>query len=158
DSLVLTNISAANAGQYSVLVANSAGTAVSKPMSLTIGTGGDGDAPPLLNLVAYGDPGGAVIVAPMKLDYELGETVAIRAVPAAPNTFIGWAGDLSTSDLVGPNPVSFIMTRDRTVRARFASAVPLPPGLIAWWRGETDATDLIGGHHGAFFTAAAASV
>ena len=48
------------------------------------------------------------------------------------------------------------MDRNKTVRARFASAaVPLPPGLIALWRGETDASDLIGGHHGTFFAGTA---
>jgi hypothetical protein len=36
DSLLLTNISAANVGQYSVVVTNSAGTATSAPAALTL--------------------------------------------------------------------------------------------------------------------------
>jgi hypothetical protein len=40
------------------------------------------------------------------------------------------------------------MTRNSTVRARFATAQPIPSGLVAFWRGETDARDLIGGHDG----------
>jgi hypothetical protein len=83
----------------------------------------------------------------MKLGYELGETVTLKATPFPPSVFVGWMGDLNDT----ANPASLTMDGNKTVRARFASAVGLPPGLVAFWRGETDASDLIGGHDGAFF-------
>lgn len=98
-------------------------------------------------LTAYSGVGGSVTVTPMKLSYDLGETVTLMATPFAPSVFLGWTGDLNSSI----NPDILTMNGNKTVRARFASAVPLPPGLIALWRGETDASDLIGGHHGTFF-------
>jgi len=158
DSLLLTNVSAANAGQYSVVVTNSAGSVTSAPAALTVGKDGDArDTSPPLTLVAYSDPGGTVTVAPMKLSYDRGETVTLTAMPVAPSALIGWAGDLNIGDLVSTtNPVSFVMSGSKTVRARFASAIPLPAGLVAFWRGETDATDLIGGHNGVFFAGTSA--
>jgi hypothetical protein len=108
-------------------------------------------------LIAYSDTGGSVTVSPMKLNYELGEIVTLTATATAPSAFIGWAGDLDIGNLVNTtNPVSFVMTGNKTVRARFASAVPLPPGLVAFWRGEADTTDLIGGYNGAFFSGTSA--
>jgi concanavalin A-like lectin/glucanase superfamily protein/putative Ig domain-containing protein/List-Bact-rpt repeat protein len=153
DSLLLTNVSAASAGQYSVVVTNGAGSLTSAPAALTVGKNGDAsDASPPLKLVAYSDAGGSVTVAPMKLGYDLGETVTLTATPAPASAFIGWAGDLNVGDLISPtNPVSFAMTGNKTVRARFASALLLPAGMVAFWRGETDANDLIGGHDGDFF-------
>jgi hypothetical protein len=106
DSLLLTNVTAANAGQYSVVVTNSAGSVSSVPAALTIGKDGEAsDASPSLKLVAYSDAGGTVTVAPMKLDYDLGETVTLTAASWAPSVFIAWAGDLSTGDLLSTNPV-----------------------------------------------------
>jgi hypothetical protein len=103
-------------------------------------------------LTAYGDAGGTVEVAPMKLDYDWGEPVTLTATPTAPYVFVGWTGDLDTGDLVGTtNPVTFRMSRHTTVQARFSTPVPIPPDLIACWRGESGAADLLGGHDGAFF-------
>jgi hypothetical protein len=98
-------------------------------------------------LTVLGDAGGSVAVSPMKLEYNLGETVTLTATPFAPSTFVGWTGDLKSTT----NPTPLTMNANKTVRARFTSPVPLPPGLVAFWRGETDAKDLIGGHDGAFF-------
>jgi Concanavalin A-like lectin/glucanases superfamily/Putative Ig domain/Divergent InlB B-repeat domain len=201
DSLLVTNVSAANEGQYSVVVTNSAGSVTSAPASLLLDSDGDGlpDSWEIANfgnttsqrsegdpdrdkrsnldefidntnpnsnaslkpqLTVYSDVGGSVTVTPMKLNYDLDETVTLTATPTAPSVFIGWAGDLNTGDLalnIGDlvrttNPATFKVTGNKTVRARFSSAVPLPPGLVAFYRGETDASDLIGGHHGAFFS------
>jgi hypothetical protein len=158
DSLLLTNVSAANAGQYSVAVTNTAGSVTSAPAALTVGkNGGASDTSPSLKLVAYSDVGGTVTVSPTKLNYGFGETVMLTATPVAPSAFIGWAGELNTGDLVSTtNPVTFVMNGNKTVRARFSSALPLPQGMVAFWRGETDATDLIGGHNGTFFAGTSA--
>jgi Concanavalin A-like lectin/glucanases superfamily/Divergent InlB B-repeat domain/Immunoglobulin I-set domain/Putative Ig domain len=104
-----------------------------------------------VKLVAYSDAGGSVTVSPMKLSYELGETVTLTAEPFALNTFKGWSGDINTGDLAAPNPIVITLNSDKTIRAKFAKVAPIPPGLIAFWRGETDASDLVGGHNGTFF-------
>jgi hypothetical protein len=152
DSLLLTNVtSLKNAGQYSVVVTNSAGIVTSTLATLIVGeNGAAGDTS--LKLVAYSDPGGAVTVNPMKLAYNSGETVTLTATPVAPSAFVGWAGDLSPGQLGSTtNPLTLSLTANKIVRARFASATPLPPGLVAFWRGETDATDMLRGHNGTFF-------
>jgi len=98
-------------------------------------------------LIAFSGAGGSVTVTPMKLGYDLGEVVTLTPLALPPSVFIGWVGDLKSTD----DPATLTMDRHKTVRARFASAVPIPLGLIALWRGEADANDLIGGHHGTFF-------
>ena len=188
DSLLLTNVSVGNEGQYSVVVTNSAGSVTSAPAALLLDSDRDGlpdsweiahfgnttsqrsegdpDGDGISNLdefldgtdptnkgslrprlTAYSDAGGSVTVTPMKLSYDLGESVTLTALPFPPSVFVDWAKDL----IGNANPATLTMDGNKTVRARFASAVPLPPGLIALWRGETDASDLIGGHHGTFF-------
>ncbi|MGD0605769.1 MAG: LamG-like jellyroll fold domain-containing protein [Streptosporangiaceae bacterium] len=152
DSLLLAAVSAADAGQYSVTVTNSAGTVTSSPATLALDSGVSPPSP-RLRLTAYSDTGGSVTVTPFQRDYELGEPVTLTATASAPSVFTGWSG-ISTGDLLATtNQVTVTMTADITVRARFAAPVPLPEGMVAFWRGETDATDLIGGHSGAFYTA-----
>jgi|GEM_PF-3370324 len=102
-------------------------------------------------LIAYSDAGGSVTVEPMKLSYDLGETVTLTATPFAPSVFVGWKGDLTDASFPTDLTMKMTINANKTVRAKFASVLPLPPGLVAFWRGETDASDLIGGHHGTFF-------
>lgn len=196
DSLLLTNVSAANEGQYSVVITNSAGSVTSALAALLLDSDRDGlpdsweranftDPDPThpLNpanqrsetdpdkdgvsnldefldgtdptnknslrprLIAYSGAGGSVTVTPMKLSYDLGETVTLTTHPIPSGVFVDWAGGLNGN----ANPATLIMDRDKTVRARFAAPAPLLPGLIALWRGETDASELIGGHDGTFF-------
>jgi hypothetical protein len=153
DSLLLPNVSAANEGQYSVVITNSVGSVTNAPAELLLHRGPTVNAATPLRLTAYSGAGGLVTVTPMKLNFDLGETVTLTAMPFAPAVFAGWAGGLNGT----ANPATLAMDRNRTVRARFASAVPIPSGVIALWRGETDASDLIGGHHGAFFAGAVAT-
>jgi hypothetical protein len=152
DSLVLTNVSTADRGQYSVVVTNSEGSLTSVPAMLLLD--GDGDTLPentflRSRLTAYSDAGGSVAVAPFKLSYDLGETVTLTATPIAPNGFTGWAGDLKMGDLpITTNPITFPMNGNKTIRAKFAVPVPLPSGLVACWRAENNAQDVIGASHG----------
>ncbi|MFY9621799.1 MAG: LamG-like jellyroll fold domain-containing protein [Pyrinomonadaceae bacterium] len=145
DTLLITNVSAANEGEYTVVVKKGATSRTSKPAALVLDTKAKVDASPPPRLVAYSDEGGSVAISPMKLSYDLNETVTLTATPVAPSLFAGWVGE----DLTG-NPVTVVMDKNKTVRAKFVSAMQPPPGLLAVWRGETDANDLIGGHHGVF--------
>lgn len=97
-------------------------------------------------LFLYSGPGGNVRVTPMQLSYEVNQPVSITATSFPPSVFLGWTGDLNSTN----NPHALTMDKSRTIRARFATAVSLLPGLIGLWRGETDASDPIGGHHGKF--------
>jgi hypothetical protein len=151
DSLLLTDVSAANEGQYSVVVTNSAGVVTSTPAALLLDSNRDGlpDSWEIANfgnltsqraegdpdhdgvsnldeffdstnpnsntsfrprLVAYGDAGGTVAVTPMKLSYDLGETVTLTATPSAPSAFVGWAGDLTGTD----TRASLVMNGNKT--------------------------------------------
>ena len=203
DSLLLTDVTAANEGQYSVVVTNNAGSVTSAPAALMLDSDRDGlpdvweaanfiDPDPthplnpanqrsetdpdkdgisnldeFLNgtdpissaslrprLIVYSGAGGSVTVTPMKLSYDLGESVTLTPQPALPTGIVRWSGDLSGTD----SPAIVKMDRHMTVRASFAAAVPLPQGLIAAWRGETNASDLIGGHHGTFFAGTSVTV
>src|ERR1700686_4955945 len=119
DSLLLTNISAANEGQYSVVVTNSAGSVTSDPATLTLrrNPAVNTSTPPLL--IVLGDAGGSVTVTPTKPNYNLGETVTLTATPFADSVFGGWMGDLSTIN----NPAVLQLDGNKTVRARFASTL-----------------------------------
>jgi Concanavalin A-like lectin/glucanases superfamily len=109
-------------------------------------------------LIAYSDTGGSVSVSPMKLSYDLKETVVLTAVPIAPSGTVEWARDLPKR---AGNPVSVIMDVNKVIQATFASAIPHPPGLVAWWKGESNAgnnaIDSIGGHDGAFLPISAST-
>jgi Concanavalin A-like lectin/glucanases superfamily/Divergent InlB B-repeat domain/Putative Ig domain/Immunoglobulin I-set domain len=99
-------------------------------------------------LRAFSGVGGSLTVTPMKLTYDLGETVTLTASASLPSIFVGWTGDVSGSSAT----VALKMDGNKTIRARFASVAAIPPGLVAAWRGETDARDSAGGQDGAFFS------
>jgi len=121
DSLLLTNVSAANEGQYSVVVTNSAGSVTSALAALML------RRDPIVNtstpprLIVYSDDGGSVTVTPMKPSYNLGETVTLTATPFTDSVFVfaSWVGDLSGSS----NPRTLTLDGNKVVRARFASAL-----------------------------------
>ena len=120
DSLLLTNVSTANEGLYSVVVTNTAGSVTSDPAALllhrdpTVST----STPP--QLIVYSDEGGFVAVTPMQPSYNPGETVTLTATPLTGSVFVDWVGDLNTSN----NPVTLTMDGNKTMRARFVSALP----------------------------------
>jgi len=192
DSLVLTNVSAADEGQYTVVLTNVAGSVTSAPASLLLDTDGDGlpdsweiahfgttasqrsegdpdgdgvstldefldGTDPMSNtslrprLIVSSDAGGTVEVVPMKLTYDLGETVELKPAAFPPSAFAGWAGDLTGATFTPDLTMKLTMSGNRKVRVKFASAVPFPQGLVALWRGGTEASDAIGGHNGTFF-------
>jgi uncharacterized protein (DUF302 family) len=115
DSLLLTNVGAANQGQYSVVVTNSAGSVTSAPAALMLRRNPTVNTLMPPRLVVYSDDGGSVTVTPMKPSYKLGETVTLTATPFMDSAFAGWVGDLNTID----NPATLTMNGNKTVRAKF---------------------------------------
>lgn len=117
DSLLLTNVSAANEGQYSVLVTKSTGSVTSDPAALMLrrNPAVNTSAPPLL--IVYSDAGGSVAITPLKQRYDPGETVTLAATPFIDNIFVGWVGDLNAV----ANPATLVLDGNKTLRARFAS-------------------------------------
>jgi len=147
DTLLLPNVSDADAGQYTVTVTTALGIATSNPAHLSVLALDDpARADESLSVTVYADPGGAVTVTPLKRSYESGDALELAATEAPPKRFVGWAGDVVGS----ANPMSLVVTHDMTIRARFACPVPPPSGLVAFWRGEEDANDIVGRHHGVF--------
>jgi len=73
------------------------------------------------------DPGSAVTlrtkiegegyldISPLKASYSIGETVQIRAVPDGANWFVGWTGDVISSE----NPITVTMDEAKSLRAVF---------------------------------------
>ena len=151
DSLLLPAVTAANVGQYTVTVTNSAGTVTSAPATLTTTPP---TATPPLRVTAYSDPGGSVTVTPFQRTYTQGQQVTLTATPSAPSVFVGWSG-ITTSNPTA-NPLTVTVTADITVRARFAATLPAPDNLASWWRGEPTTSavvaDSIGANNGGFFT------
>jgi hypothetical protein len=157
DSLLLAAAAAADVGNYSVTVTNSAGTVTSSPATLTLDSGAGSPSPPL-RLTAYADPNvgaATVTVIPLQRGYTQGEQVTLQVSNVTVGaTFIGWfsAGNL----IATTNPVTVTITADMTVRARLAVPVRLPDGLVSWWRGEPTTSavvlDSIDDNNGGFFT------
>ncbi len=52
--------------------------------------------------------GGSIAVDPVKTTYVYGDVVTLTATPAGDNTFVGWTGDLTSTD----NPVTFTVGVD----------------------------------------------
>src|SRR5262249_39555953 len=89
------------------------------------------------------DGGGAITVSPVKPVYNPGEVVTLTAIATVPNTFRGWAGDLTGTS----NPAAITMGANRTVIGRFLGA-NLAVGAISWWAAENNALDSIGSNQG----------
>lgn len=120
DSLLLTNVSAANEGQYSVVITNSTGRVTSAPASLTLRRDPAVNTLTSPRLIVTSDGGGFVTVTPLKPSYNLGDVVSVTATPYPDNVFVNWAGIHNVQPLV----VS-INKATTIVRATFAPALPL---------------------------------
>ena len=116
DSLLLTNINAANEGQYSVVATNSTGSVTSAPAALTLRRDPTVNTSTPPRLTVYSDSGGSVTAAPMKSSYSLGDSVTLTATPFTDSVFADWVGDL----MLDGNPRTLTMDGDKVARARFA--------------------------------------
>src|SRR5207253_2818460 len=67
-----------------------------------------------LNVTTSGS--GSVVKNPDQASYDHGTAVSLTAVPDTGWSFVGWSGDTTSS----ANPLSLVMTRDRSLIATFA--------------------------------------
>ena len=125
DSLILLNVSAANAGRYSVVVTNGLGSIMSTPTTLMLDSDGDG-----IPDVWYYNP---VIPAPGMVAFWRGESDASDSVGAHHGTF--YNGGAVTTPSVAPGLVGNALSFDGTVNVHVPYAADLEPAQItieAW--------------------------
>ena len=118
-SYLINKAEASNAGLYTVVVSNEAGTVISHFAFLTV------NPRRTFGLVTISQ-GGRIVGSPDKEAYELDDVVRLEAIPDPGFQFDGWEGAFSAN----PNPVSLVMNQDWKVEARF---IPLltPPTIVA---------------------------
>ncbi|MBI5775236.1 MAG: immunoglobulin domain-containing protein, partial [Verrucomicrobia bacterium] len=109
-ALTLSGLTTNHSGAYSVVVSNAAGSVTSSPAILTVG----------FRLTINSGPGGAVFRDPDLPAYTNGSIVTLSAVPASNYFFSVWGGSLTG----GSNPVSIVITSNRTVSAAFSPILP----------------------------------
>lgn len=102
---VISNFQPGNAGGYTVVVSNAAGSVTSKEGVLMLN--------PILNVIVT--DGGTVSGISDQGNYAINSTATITAKPQPGYVFLGWSGDAIGTQ----NPITFAMDRDKTVLARF---------------------------------------
>ena len=104
------NVQNADAGSYSVIITNVAGSVTSADAVLTINV--------LLTTTASG--AGTVHKYPDQAAYPLDSAVTLVAAPVSGWSFIGWSGGASGT----ANPLVVTLTSNLAITANFTSAVP----------------------------------
>ena len=105
----LTGVQPANAGSYSVVVTNIAGSVTSGNAVLSVVY--------TLSVASMGS--GSLSVYPSQATYTSNATVTITATPNAGKKFLNWAGDATGTN----NPLSVSMTTNKSVIAVFSDGV-----------------------------------
>jgi hypothetical protein len=108
-SYTKSNAQAADAGTYSVVVANSLGSVTSAPAALTLN----------FALVANASYGGTVTKSPDASSYPANAIVTLTASSISVFPFSGWSGDASGTN----NPLTVIVNSNKTIYANFVSPV-----------------------------------
>jgi hypothetical protein len=80
-----------------------------------------------LNVSADPALGGTVMMAPNQATYAFGTNVTLTATPASGYYFLNWSGDASGS----VNPLSIVMTGDKTIVANFTTNLAPHPIVIS---------------------------
>jgi parallel beta-helix repeat protein len=94
---------------------------------------------------------GSVLKTPDQPYYALGTPVSLTAVPGVSWAFAGWSGDTNGT----ANPVTVVMTGNKSVTATFVPVcTPAPSGLVGWWPGAGNANDIFGTNNGALVNGA----
>ncbi|MEO5804723.1 MAG: immunoglobulin domain-containing protein [Verrucomicrobiota bacterium] len=108
-TLTITNVQPANVGNYSVMVANSAGATNSSAASLVVN----------YSLAANATLGGSVAKSPEQSSYAPGSMATLTAMANANFNFIGWVGDATGTN----NPLTVLMNTNKNIIAQFSGAV-----------------------------------
>ncbi len=111
-SYTVASAQTSNAGDYSVVVTNAAGSVTSSNATLIVETN--------LSLTATATPGGAVYKNPDQSVYAPNSVVALIAAPVLGWTFSGWSGGASGT----ANPLTVMLTANLAITANFTSTVP----------------------------------
>jgi hypothetical protein len=107
-TLVLSNLQSWQAGNYSVVVSNTNGSAASPPAGLKLlGS---------LMVTPNSQGAGTVLQSPNRSSYLLGSTVRLTAVPSNNWVFQSWSGDVVSSD----NPLTLTVGANLAVTANYA--------------------------------------
>ncbi len=80
-----------------------------------------------VTLTIVAGAGGTTSPSPGTYIYDEGASAVVQAIPAAAFRFENWSGDASGS----ANPVTVVMTADKTIQANFSKAIKPPLGLTA---------------------------
>jgi hypothetical protein len=141
DSLLLTNISAANEGQYSVVVTNSVGTVTSTSASLLLDTDRDGlpdswETATFGNITSQRSEGDPDTDNVSNLDEFLNSTDPQDPLSFRPR-LIAYS-DAGGSVTVSPMKLSYELGEPVTLTAN-----PFPPSVFIGWAGDLQTGDLI---------------
>ena len=105
--LVLTNVQWSDAGAYSVVVTNGAGSANSTDGVLTV----------YVSLAASATAGGTVSKSPDQVSFAPDDVVTLTATADLGYEFIGWSGDADGTN----NPLAVTMTTNKSIVANFSA-------------------------------------
>lgn len=105
-TLNLATVSGAAAGEYTVVISNTAGVFVSDPATLTVE----------YRLVLEQSEGGLITAEPVRVSYAQDASVTLQATAEAGYTFVQWAGTTNSS----LNPLTIAMDRNHEVSGVFA--------------------------------------
>lgn len=116
-TLALNNVQAASAGNYSVLVWNADGAAVSSEAALAV------QGPPVSELTLTISGQGSVTPNLHGQLLEIGASYSLTAVAAPGHEFAGWSGGASGSGAT----LSFVMQAGLALQANFVASTNNPP-------------------------------
>lgn len=141
DSLLIPNVSAANEGQYSVVITNSAGSVTSAPAALLLDSDRDGlpdswEIANFGNTTSQGSEGDPDTDNVSNLDEFLGSTDPRNSLSIRPQ-LIAYS-DAGGSVTVNPMKLSYELGEPVTV-----TATPFPPSVFVGWAGDLKTGDLI---------------
>lgn len=107
ETLVLTSAQPTQDGDYTVVVTNGYGVVTSFVASLTV----------QYRLTTIANGNGTITRSLTQPNYAPDSLVTLTASPATAHAFIGWSGDANGTT----NPLTIVMTTNKTVRANFVS-------------------------------------
>src|SRR5581483_7284920 len=151
-ALTLINLQPANAGNYSVTVANGSGSVTSANAALTVHIQPSITTQPASQTAALGNTASFSVVAagdaPLTYQWQF-NNVNISGATTTSLTVnnVQLASEGSYSVTVG-NPYGTITSLNASLSVNLAGCTPSASGLVSWWPGNGNASDLTGGNKG----------